>query len=200
MKQNRTKRNYKKNGSVKRKNKKGGCGCTGNASSTFAGGAFAEQAVLEQEITGGSSLWNTTANVPTPGLSQLSNTAYYPLNSENYNPNYGGIASRQTENYVHADSYNPFFTGGRRGTRSKRSYKRSAKRHGAKNSRGTRINRKHKKHGGQNLTSQVVGALQNTVSGSVTGVSTYMPSSLQQFTSTTPFSYSLYSSSNPPIA
>lgn len=63
----------------RKSNRKGGsCGC--------------ENSVLKKLFNGGSA--------PTPGFSQLAGQNYYPLNTENNNPNYTSVAGRLTENVL----------------------------------------------------------------------------------------------------
>ena len=63
----------------------GGCGCGLNNVSSASRPFF----------TGGN-----LSQGPTPGLGELAGKYHYPLNTYNFDPNYGGIASRQTENIV----------------------------------------------------------------------------------------------------
>jgi hypothetical protein len=73
---------HKRGGSGKRG---GGCGCQNNVlmnpGSLFSGG-------------------NAVVLGNAQDLAQLSDKNYYPLNTENANPNYSVIASRQTDNFL----------------------------------------------------------------------------------------------------
>jgi hypothetical protein len=106
--------------------KGGGCGC----------GAGLGNGVREPTafFTGGD---------PTPGLGQLAGRNYYPLNSQNADPNYFGIATRQTENILVR---------------------------GGKRRRGSRSTRK---RGGANISGAMINGLSMATSSSLVGADSY---------------------------